>query len=37
MKTYKFKARIEAASRGGACVYFPYDMEEEFGTKGAFR
>jgi bifunctional DNA-binding transcriptional regulator/antitoxin component of YhaV-PrlF toxin-antitoxin module len=34
MKTYKFKARIEGASLGGACVYFPYDVEEEFGTKG---
>ena len=34
MKTYKFKARIEGASVGGACVYFPYDVEEEFGTKG---
>ncbi len=34
MKTYKFKARIEAASGGGACIYFPYDVEKEFGTKG---
>jgi len=36
MKTYKFKAKIEAASvgSGGACVYFPYNIEEEFGTKG---
>lgn len=34
MKSYKFKARIEAASGGGACVFFPYDVEEEFGTKG---
>jgi bifunctional DNA-binding transcriptional regulator/antitoxin component of YhaV-PrlF toxin-antitoxin module len=34
MKTYKFKARIEGASLGGACVYFPYNVEEEFGTKG---
>lgn len=34
MKTYKFKARIEAASGGGACVFFPYDVESEFGTKG---
>jgi hypothetical protein len=34
MKTYKFKARIEAASGGGACVYFPHDVEKEFGTKG---
>jgi hypothetical protein len=36
MKTYKFKARIESATvgDGGACVYFPYDVEQEFGTKG---
>ncbi len=34
MKTYKFKARIEPASGGGACVFFPYDAEKEFGTKG---
>ena len=34
MKTYKFKARIEASSGGGACVFFPYDVEKEFGTKG---
>lgn len=36
MKTYKFKARIEAASvgGGGACVYFPYSVEDEFGTRG---
>jgi hypothetical protein len=34
MKTYKFKARIESAGGGGACVYFPYDVEKEFGTRG---
>jgi hypothetical protein len=34
MKTFKFKARIEGASSGGACVFFPYDVEKEFGTKG---
>ena len=34
MKTYKFNARIEGASSGGSCVYFPYDVEEEFGTRG---
>jgi len=34
MKTYRFKARIEGASLGGACVYFPYNVEEEFGTRG---
>jgi bifunctional DNA-binding transcriptional regulator/antitoxin component of YhaV-PrlF toxin-antitoxin module len=34
MKTYKFNARIESASLGGTCVYFPYNVEEEFGTRG---
>lgn len=36
MKTYRFKARIETATvgTGGACIYFPYDVEKEFGTKG---
>ncbi len=34
MKKYKFKAKIEAADRGGAYVLFPYDVEKEFGTKG---
>jgi hypothetical protein len=34
MKKYRFKARIEAASGGGACVLFPFDVEKEFGTKG---
>ena len=36
MKTYKFTARIECATvgSGGACIYFPYDVEKEFGTRG---
>jgi len=34
MKRYRFKARIEDAGSGGACVYFPYDVEKEFGTRG---
>lgn len=34
MKTYKFKARIESTSSGGACVFFPYDVDKEFGTRG---
>jgi len=34
MKTYKFKSRIESAGGGGACIYFPYDVEQEFGTRG---
>src|SRR4051812_24421256 len=34
MKKYKFKARIEAGDGGGAYILFPYDIEEEFATKG---
>ena len=37
MKQYKFKAKIEEAGSpggGGACVLFPYDVEQEFGTRG---
>lgn len=34
MKEYKFKATIEDAGGGGACVLFPYDTEKEFGTRG---
>ena len=34
MKKYKFKARIESESGGGAYILFPYDTEKEFGTKG---
>jgi len=36
MKKYKFKAVIETAKvgSGGACIYFPYDVEKEFGTRG---
>src|SRR5215510_10775453 len=34
MKTYKFKAKIQAGDGGGAYVLFPYDVEKEFGTKG---
>jgi len=34
MKKYKFKARIEAGDGGGAYVFFPYDTEKEFATKG---
>ncbi|HLH03476.1 MAG TPA: YdeI/OmpD-associated family protein [Bryobacteraceae bacterium] len=32
-KSYRFEAVIQAASSGGACVLFPYDVEQEFGTK----
>jgi len=34
MKKYKFTARIEAGDGGGAFVFFPFDIEKEFGTKG---
>ena len=34
MKSYKFKARIEAGPGGGAFVLFPYDTAAEFGTRG---
>src|ERR1035438_9870630 len=36
MKKYKFKAPIErpVGATGGACVFFPYDVQVEFGTKG---
>ncbi len=33
MKKYKFKARIESGIGGGAAVPFPYDVEQEFGTR----
>src|ERR1700754_1091262 len=34
MKTYKFKAKIEASDSGGAYVLFPYDTEAEFASRG---
>jgi hypothetical protein len=37
MKRYSFKARIEAGVGGGAFVYFPYDVAQEFETRGAVR
>lgn len=33
MKRYSFQARIEAGGGGGAGVTFPYDVQEEFGTR----
>jgi bifunctional DNA-binding transcriptional regulator/antitoxin component of YhaV-PrlF toxin-antitoxin module len=33
-KKYSFKAKIEPAFGGGTFVFFPYDTEKEFGTKG---
>jgi hypothetical protein len=34
MKKHKFSARIEKGDGGGAYVFFPFDVQEEFGTKG---
>ena len=34
MKKYRFTGKIEAAPGGGAYVFFPYDIEKEFGAKG---
>lgn len=34
MKKYKFKATIQTGDGGGAFVFFPFDVEREFGTKG---
>jgi hypothetical protein len=33
-KVYRFKAKIETTDGGGAFVYFPYDVQKEFGIKG---
>ena len=35
MKKYKFKATIEGGPGGGAGVAFPYDVEQEFGTRAS--
>jgi hypothetical protein len=34
VKKYKFKAAIQAGDGGGAFVFFPFDVEREFRTKG---
>lgn len=34
MKKYTFKARMIAGRGGGAGVVFPYDVQQEFGTRG---
>ena len=34
MKKYKFKATIQEGEGGGAFIYFPFDVQREFGTKG---
>src|ERR1700677_724443 len=33
MKKYKFKARIQPGVGGGAGIVFPYDVQQEFGTR----
>jgi hypothetical protein len=33
VKKYKFKATIQAGDGGGAFIFFPFDVEREFGTK----
>ena len=35
MKKYKFKAAIQSGIGGGAGVVFPYDCEQELGTKAS--
>ena len=35
MKKYTFTARLETGDGGGAFVFFPYDVQAEFGTRGA--
>jgi hypothetical protein len=37
MKTYKFQATLQAGIGGGAGVFFPYDVGQEFGTRGQVR
>ena len=34
MRKYRFKAKIKAGDGGGAYVWFPFDVEKEFGAKG---
>lgn len=34
MKKYRFRAEIQAGGGGGAFVFFPYDVEKEFGVNG---
>jgi len=34
MKKYKFRAVIQEGRGGGAFVFFPFDVEKEFRTKG---
>lgn len=34
-RIYKFEAIIQSGEAGGAYVFFPYDTQQEFSTKGA--
>ena len=34
MKKYKFRAKIQPGERGGAFIFFPFNVEKEFRTKG---
>jgi hypothetical protein len=34
MKKYRFQANIQSGDGGGAYVFFPFDVEKEFGVKG---
>jgi len=34
VKRYKFKAKVHEGDGGGAFIFFPFDVEKEFGTKG---
>jgi hypothetical protein len=33
-RKYKFKAKIQEGDGGGAFIFFPFDVQREFGTKG---
>jgi hypothetical protein len=34
VRRFRFTATIEAGDGGGAFVFFPFDVEESFGTRG---
>jgi hypothetical protein len=37
MKEYKFTAKIEPTEHGHGFIFFPFDTQEEFGTRGQVR
>ena len=37
MKEYKFKAKIDPTDHGHGFIFFPFDTQEEFGTRGQIR